>query len=118
MKKRVMGQDEALKIVSDAIIKSRSGIKDPNKPIASFMFLGPTGVGKTTTIAKMTKYFQKEKKSVLLAAGDTFRAAATEQLNMWAERLKTKIVKQGEQVVLNLFDKTRTFCQNKSNVGV
>ena len=47
MKKRVMGQDEVLKIVSDAIIKSRSGIKDPNKPIASFMFLGPTGVGKT-----------------------------------------------------------------------
>ncbi len=47
MKKRVMGQDEVLKIVSDAILKSRSGIKDPNKPIASFMFLGPTGVGKT-----------------------------------------------------------------------
>ncbi len=47
MKKRVMGQDEVLHIVSDAIIKSRSGIKDPNKPIASFMFLGPTGVGKT-----------------------------------------------------------------------
>jgi len=47
MKKRVMGQDEVLEIVSNAIIKSRSGIKDPNKPIASFMFLGPTGVGKT-----------------------------------------------------------------------
>ncbi|MBQ3307739.1 MAG: AAA family ATPase [Bacilli bacterium] len=47
MKKRVMGQDEVLKIVSDAILKSRSGIKDPNRPIASFMFLGPTGVGKT-----------------------------------------------------------------------
>ncbi len=47
MKKRVMGQDEALKLVSDAVIRSRSGIKDPNKPIASFMFLGPTGVGKT-----------------------------------------------------------------------
>ena len=47
MKKRVMGQDEALKLVSDAVIKSRSGIKDPNKPIASFLFLGPTGVGKT-----------------------------------------------------------------------
>ena len=58
--------------------------------------VGVNGVGKTTSIAKMTKYFQKEKKSVLLAAGDTFRAAATEQLNMWAERLKTKIVKQGE----------------------
>ena len=47
MKKRVMGQDEALKLVSNAVIKSRSGIKDPNRPIASFMFLGPTGVGKT-----------------------------------------------------------------------
>ena len=47
MKKRVMGQDEALKLVSDAVLKSRSGIKDPNRPIASFMFLGPTGVGKT-----------------------------------------------------------------------
>ena len=42
-----MGQDEALKLVSDAIMKSRSGIKDPNRPIASFLFLGPTGVGKT-----------------------------------------------------------------------
>jgi len=58
--------------------------------------VGVNGVGKTTSIAKMTKYFIKQKKSVLLAAGDTFRAAATEQLNMWAERLKTKIVKQGE----------------------
>ena len=47
MAKRVMGQDEALKLVSEAIMKSRSGIKDPNRPIASFMFLGPTGVGKT-----------------------------------------------------------------------
>ena len=55
MKERVMGQDEALKIVSDAIIKSRSGIKDPNRPIASFMFLGPTGVGKTE-IAKTLAY--------------------------------------------------------------
>ena len=58
--------------------------------------VGVNGVGKTTSIAKMTKYFIKQKKSVLLAAGDTFRAAATEQLNMWAERLKTKIIKQGE----------------------
>lgn len=58
--------------------------------------VGVNGVGKTTSIAKMTKYFLRDKKSVLLAAGDTFRAAATEQLNMWAERLKVKIVKQGE----------------------
>ena len=55
MSKRVMGQEEALKVVSDAILKSRSGIKDPNRPIASFMFLGPTGVGKTE-IARTLAY--------------------------------------------------------------
>ncbi len=45
--KRVIGQDDAVKKVSDAIIRSRAGIQDPNRPIGSFMFLGPTGVGKT-----------------------------------------------------------------------
>lgn len=47
MRKRVIGQDKALNLVSDAIIRARSGIKDPNRPIGSFIFLGPTGVGKT-----------------------------------------------------------------------
>ncbi len=45
--KRVVGQDEAVSYVSDAIIRSKAGIKDPSKPIGSFLFLGPTGVGKT-----------------------------------------------------------------------
>ncbi len=47
LQKRVIGQDEALQLVSDAIIRQRAGIKDQNKPIGSFLFLGPTGVGKT-----------------------------------------------------------------------
>ncbi|HHX00548.1 MAG TPA: AAA domain-containing protein [Acholeplasmataceae bacterium] len=47
LKQRVIGQDRAIKLVSDAIIRQRAGIKDQNKPIGSFMFLGPTGVGKT-----------------------------------------------------------------------
>ncbi len=47
MKKRVKGQDEALTLVSEAIIRARAGIKDPKRPIGSFIFLGPTGVGKT-----------------------------------------------------------------------
>ena len=45
--KRVVGQDEAVELVSEAIIRSKAGIKDPSKPIGSFLFLGPTGVGKT-----------------------------------------------------------------------
>ena len=55
MKKRVKGQDEAIKLVSEAIIRSRAGIKDPNRPIGSFIFLGPTGVGKTE-VAKTLAY--------------------------------------------------------------
>ena len=65
MKNRVMGQDEALHLVSEAIIKSRSGIKDPNRPIGSFIFLGPTGVGKTE-VARTLAYelFDDEKHMV------------------------------------------------------
>ncbi|PTJ97179.1 ATP-dependent chaperone ClpB [Mammaliicoccus sciuri] len=44
---RVVGQDEAVDLVSDAVVRARAGIKDPNRPIGSFLFLGPTGVGKT-----------------------------------------------------------------------
>ena len=55
LKKRVMGQDNAIELVSNAILRSRSGIKDPNKPIGSFIFLGPTGVGKTE-VAKSLAY--------------------------------------------------------------
>ena len=47
LKERVVGQDEAITLVSDAIIRARSGIRDPRRPIGSFIFLGPTGVGKT-----------------------------------------------------------------------
>ncbi len=62
MKTKVIGQDQALKLVSDAILKSRSGIKDPNRPIGSFLFLGPTGVGKTE-VARTLAYelFDDEK---------------------------------------------------------
>ena len=55
LRKRVIGQDEALKLVSEAILRSRSGIKDPNRPIGSFLFLGPTGVGKTE-VARSVAY--------------------------------------------------------------
>ena len=55
LKKRVKGQDSAIELVSDAIIRARSGIKDPNRPIGSFIFMGPTGVGKTE-IAKSLAY--------------------------------------------------------------
>ncbi len=58
--------------------------------------VGVNGVGKTTTIGKLSNYFKKQKKSVTLVAGDTFRAAASEQLNEWAKRSDVKIVKHAE----------------------
>ena len=62
MRKNVIGQDEALQLVSDCILKSRSGIKDPLRPIGSFIFLGPTGVGKTE-VAKTLAYHLFDDKS-------------------------------------------------------
>ena len=67
---------------------------EPKKgELSVFMILGVNGVGKTTTIAKMSKYFTREGYKVLLAAGDTFRAAAVDQLDIHAERLGMRIVK-------------------------
>lgn len=63
---------------------------------AVIMLIGVNGVGKTTTIGKLANYFKSQKKSVLLAAGDTFRAAAGEQLDVWAERSNVRIIKHGE----------------------
>lgn len=60
------------------------------------MVLGANGVGKTTSIAKLANYYLKRGFKVLIAAADTFRAAATEQLTNWAKRLDIPIVKQGE----------------------
>ena len=58
--------------------------------------VGVNGVGKTTAIGKMANLFSKEGKSVLIAAGDTFRAAASDQLEVWANRAKVKIVRSSE----------------------
>ena len=61
-------------------------------------FVGVNGVGKTTTIGRLANYFKNDGKSVLLVAGDTFRAAATDQLTEWSKRAKVRIVKYGEGV--------------------
>jgi len=60
------------------------------------MVVGVNGTGKTTTIGKLAFYFKNEGKKVLLAAADTFRAAAVEQLDIWAKRAGVEIIKQGE----------------------
>ena len=63
---------------------------------AVITIIGVNGVGKTATIGKLSKFFKNIKKDVTLVAGDTFRAAASNQLNEWAERTKTRIIKHAE----------------------
>ena len=63
---------------------------------AIIMVVGVNGVGKTTTIGKLAKYFSNNKKSVTVVAGDTFRAAASEQLSVWADRANVRVIKHTE----------------------
>lgn len=63
---------------------------------AIITIIGVNGVGKTTTIGKLANFFKSQKKEVTLVAGDTFRAAASDQLSQWADRTKTRIIKQAE----------------------
>lgn len=62
---RVIGQDEAVRKVSDAILRSRAGIKDPRRPVGSFLFLGPTGVGKTELAKALTQALFDDEKSLV-----------------------------------------------------
>ena len=62
--KRVIGQDEAVQVVSDAIRRNRSGLSDPNKPLGSFLFIGPTGVGKTELAKTLADFLFNDEKSL------------------------------------------------------
>lgn len=65
LRKRVRGQDEAIKEVSEAVKRSRAGISDPDRPIGSFIFLGPTGVGKTELAKTLAKFMFNDDKSLI-----------------------------------------------------
>ena len=85
---------------------------DPNKKPYVILMVGVNGVGKTTTIGKLAKRLQGEGKKVMLAAGDTFRAAATEQLQVWGERNNIAVVAQGNgadsaSVIFDAFESAR-----------
>ncbi|NNH01292.1 signal recognition particle-docking protein FtsY [Acinetobacter sp. ANC 5414] len=85
---------------------------DPNKAPFVILVVGVNGVGKTTTIGKLAKRLQGEGKKVMLAAGDTFRAAATEQLQIWGERNNIAVVAQGHgadsaSVIFDAFESAR-----------
>ncbi len=82
-------------IICEMLQVGDNGLDLSTKP-SVVLFIGVNGVGKTTTIGKLGKRLKEEGKRVLFCAGDTFRAAAAEQLTIWSERTGVEIVKQGE----------------------
>jgi len=89
---------ELKKILKNQLVELLKKIEHPLKIDNSspfvIMIVGVNGAGKTTTIGKLTKIFQLQNKKVLIAAGDTFRAAAVEQLSVWGERNNTQVIAQ------------------------
>ena len=81
MKKRVKGQDEAIKLVADSIIRSKAGINDPTKPIGSFIFLGPTGVGKTEVAKALAEIlFDSERNMVRIDMSEYMESHSVSRL--------------------------------------
>lgn len=95
--KKIKDKDQITAILKELIegIFDQTVAEEVETP-AVIMMIGVNGVGKTTTVGKLAKYFSKQGKSVTLAVADTFRAAASDQLTVWAERAKVKIIKQAE----------------------
>jgi len=97
-KQKVKTEEEFKKLLRQAMIEILDIESEEISYPALFTIVGVNGVGKTTAIGKLAYKLKKDKKSVLLVAGDTFRAAASEQLNEWSKRAGVRIVKYNEGV--------------------
>ncbi|MBQ8749135.1 MAG: signal recognition particle-docking protein FtsY [Clostridia bacterium] len=95
-KAHIKESEEAKKVLKEIMIEILSVEEVELDYPLILTFVGVNGVGKTTTIGKLANYFIRNKKSVTLVAGDTFRAAASSQLSMWGERSKVRVISQGE----------------------
>lgn len=95
-KQKIRTEEDLKKALRDVMIEIIDIDNTPQKFPVVITMVGVNGVGKTTTIGKLAYNFKSDKKSVLLVAGDTFRAAASDQLNEWAKRVGVRIVKYSE----------------------
>ena len=111
----------ALQILRDTLTEmlEESEVEPPSYPCV-IMLVGVNGVGKTTTVGKLAHYFLKQGKTVTVAAADTFRAAASEQLSIWAERAKVRIVKheEGSDPSAVIFDAVSSAKAKKTDVVI
>ncbi|MHC0037195.1 signal recognition particle-docking protein FtsY [Pseudoneobacillus sp. C159] len=102
-RKNIQDSREIQSVISEKLVEIYQEADESNPEIniqenglTVILFVGVNGVGKTTTIGKLAHKYRTEGKSVLLAAGDTFRAGAIEQLEVWGERVGVEVIKQAE----------------------
>ena len=99
---KITDPEQAMAELKDILVEMLETKPFEIKSPAIIMVVGVNGVGKTTTIGKLASQFKNQGKSVVIAAADTFRAAASEQLEVWAERAGVRIVKQLFLMLLHL----------------
>ena len=113
--------DYVTQILRDVLTEmlQESEVEPPAYPCV-IMLVGVNGVGKTTTVGKLAHYFLSQGKTVTVAAADTFRAAASEQLSVWAERAKVRIVKheEGSDPSAVIFDAVSSAKAKKTDVVI
>lgn len=109
LKERAEAKEKMISILADFMRPESGFLEDADKAV--ILIVGVNGVGKTTSIGKIAAYYKAKGKDVMMAAADTFRAAAAEQLSVWAERAGTPIVKHGEGAdpAAVVFDATASF---------
>ena len=111
-------KSEILELLSQSNIKNEN-LNSPNRPYV-IMVVGVNGVGKTTTIGKLAHHYKQQGKKVVLGAADTFRAAAVDQLVIWADRVGVEIVKQemGSDPAAVAFDTLQSAVKKNADVVI
>jgi len=123
-KRKIEDASDLQPVLSEKLVEMLRGEEDPKLQVAPageitvYLFVGVNGVGKTTTIGKLAHKLKREGKNVLLAAGDTFRAGAIEQLEVWGERVGVDVIKQssGADPAAVIFDAVQAAKQRQVDV--
>ncbi|MBQ9715960.1 MAG: signal recognition particle-docking protein FtsY [Clostridia bacterium] len=115
---KITDPDQAMNELKDILVEMLDTDPFEIKSPAIIMVVGVNGVGKTTTIGKLASQFKNQGKSVVIAAADTFRAAASEQLEVWAERAGVRIIKhqEGSDPAAVVFDALSSAKSRKTDV--
>ncbi|WP_175988939.1 signal recognition particle-docking protein FtsY [Bacillus sp. Marseille-Q1617] len=124
-RRNIQDTEEIQPVISEKLVEIYQGGNDEDgslnikeDELTVILFVGVNGVGKTTTIGKMAHMFKEEGKNVVLAAGDTFRAGAIEQLEVWGERVGVPVIKQaaGSDPAAVMFDAVQSAKAKKADI--